>query len=81
MTFMLACREAINCVEVNDDDKNEMLDEIILVIENLTKVKVIDSKKKTNLSIATYVSLARVNRMARLLEESVEFSRADGPRE
>ncbi len=77
-SFLLACREAVNLVEDHDNDKREMIDEIILVIERFGEAKVIDSKKKTNFAIATYMSLARVTEMASFLSGSVEFPGAEG---
>ena len=68
--FMLACREAINRVEVHDNDKREMLDAIILEIQSFGEGNVTDPKKITNLAIATYFSLSRVTEMASFMKDA-----------
>lgn len=77
--YVFACREAINLVEEHENDKREMIDEIYLVIERFGEAEAVASEKKTNLAIATYVSLARVNEMASFLASAAEFSKGEGP--
>lgn len=62
--FLWDCREAVNLVEKHANDKREMLDAILNVIERFAKSKVIERQKKTNLGIATYMSLVRVTEIS-----------------
>ena len=76
--YVFACREAINLVEEHENDKREMIDEIYLVIERFIGAEAVTSEKKTNLAIATYISLARVNEMATFLASNAEFYKGEG---
>lgn len=78
-SYLLACREAINRVEEHENDKREMIDAICLVIELFREAEVIASEKKTNLAIATYISLARVGETASFLQSVAELPSAEGP--
>jgi hypothetical protein len=73
--YLLECREAINLVEEHEDDRREMFDEISLVIERLGRAEEVDSEKKKNLAIATYISLSRAGEMARFMASATEFRR------
>jgi hypothetical protein len=70
--FLLACREAVNLVEVHENDKRKMLDTIVIVIERYAESKEIDPKKKTNFGIATYMSLAKVTEVSSFLTSAAE---------
>jgi len=69
----LSCREAVNLVEKHANDKREMLDAILNVIERFEKSKVIERQKKTNLGIATYMSLVRVTEISEILTSTADF--------
>jgi hypothetical protein len=71
--FLWDCREAVDLVEKHANDKREMLDAILNVIERFAKSKVIESQKKTNLGIATYMSLVRVTEISEILTNTADF--------
>ncbi len=77
--YLLACQEAINLVDEHEDDRREMLAEISLVVERFRGAKAVDSEKKKNLAIATYISLARASETASFLASVAEFRRGEGP--
>ncbi len=62
--FLWDCREAVNLVEKHANDKREMLDAILNVIERFANSKAIERQKKTNLGIATYMSLVRATEIS-----------------
>ena len=71
--FLWNCRDAVNLVEGHADDKREMLDAILDVIESSAKAKDIERQKKTNLGIATYMSLAKVAEISEVLASTAAF--------
>lgn len=76
--FLWNCREAVNLVERHADDKREMIDAILGVIEKAATAKDIERQKKINLGIAAYMSLARVAEISEVLTSTPDFpTRAD----
>jgi len=71
--FLWNCREGVNLVEEHADDKREMLDAILNVIERDANAKVIERQKKINLGIATYMSLTKVTEISEMLASTADF--------
>lgn len=71
--FLWDCREAVNLVEKHANDKREMLDAILNVIDLFAKSKVIERQKKINLGIATYMSLVRVTEISEVLTRTADL--------
>jgi len=67
LDYMIRCKDAIDCVEEHADDRREMLQEILSVIDRMERAAILTREKKFNLALATYISLARTMTMANQL--------------